>query len=136
MRSMQRLSRIDIRTRLSDADTQRFRLYADAHHMQPSEMAREAIIFFMDFHDHKLQVRQERTLSEQLQASTNRICALLAKVAIDVRAIYLCLAELDGIDSRNRMAGYRQAALKQISRVLTEAEKRVSEELTRNSRDA
>lgn len=131
MTAKQRLSRIDIRTRLTESDLDRFRTYSRLRGLPPSELARRAIVAFLDAEEQNEQLARELIWVRHVKSSTTRICALLSKVAIDVRAIYFFLCDLDGPESTRKMRRIRAAALEQISRVLTDAEKAVSEELGR-----
>lgn len=107
-----------IRTRLLESDMSRFREFVAKQDTNEASFARQALLFYMDALDRDELNRIESVYSQQVKSSTNRICALLSKVAMDVRAIYFFLGE----DEPEHMEQWRNKARKLINRTLTQEE--------------
>lgn len=86
-------------------------------------IARTAIREYLQRYEDQQEADRESKYAAQVQASTNRICSLLAKVAIDVRAMYRFLGELE--DMQEQIEHCRAVAIHEISRRLTPDEKTV-----------
>jgi hypothetical protein len=124
--------RYDVRTTLCPDDLHRFNDMRTARGITSTELARQAIIFFLD-HAHTPQSEaMEARYIQALKQSTNRICALVSKVAIDTRAVYRYLGELDG--NPDHIVECRNKAVVQITRVLTDSERRAADEISKAAR--
>lgn len=134
-----RHNRLHIRTRLLDCDHLRFQQMAKLHEMSETAFARQAILHYIDLVEQKQVDRIESMYVQQMRSSTNRICALLSKVAMDVRAMYFFLGE----DEPEHMEQWRNKARKLINKTLTQEEidlalrmaVRVSDALNENTSD-
>jgi hypothetical protein len=116
--------RSQIRTRLTPREYERFCRMADKRSISRTQLAREALTWYLNDFDKKLSDEDQGPYARQLRASTNRICALLAKIAIDVRTGLRVLADLQ--NDTNRFVDYRNASIKQITQALTPQEKSVA----------
>lgn len=83
-------------TRLAEPDLIRFRELAIAREQTYSELLRDAALFYMDHYDQAKRDELEGVYAQQLKASTNRICGLMAKTGIEVHAIIEFLRRMDG----------------------------------------
>lgn len=124
----------EVRTRLTTDDLKRFKLLAEAKKLGDAELAREMIVEALDRGDQKIRNRIESEYAQQLRVSTeeitgvvkagvNRICAMLAKVAVATLASNKFLARLE--DTDDIMQDCMGAAAKQVRSGLTEAEEAV-----------
>ena len=128
MPRISRYTRSDIRTTLSQSDLLRFNELAGARRMKQTDLAREAIRFYLDNFQSEERSKGDAIVAHALRQSTNRICAMLSKVAIDTRAIYRFLGELEG--EPERINECRAAAAKQIAQSLTAAERAVADSMS------
>ena len=83
-------------TRLAEPDLIRFRELALSQNMSYSELLRESVLFYMDNYEQAKSNRLEGQYAQQLKSSTNRICGLMAKTGIEVRAIIEFLKQMEG----------------------------------------
>ncbi|MBU6454360.1 MAG: hypothetical protein KGS72_21510 [Cyanobacteria bacterium REEB67] len=126
----------EVRTWISADDLVKFKEVARARGIKDTELAREMILAGLDALDAEQRDRLESVYAQQLKASTdeitnvikagvNRICALLAKVAVAALASNKFLARLE--DTEDLMNECKGAAAKTIHADLTEGELRVAE---------
>lgn len=101
------------KTRLTPSHYQRLRTLSQIQRRSMSQVVRTSLIQYLEQQDHSQRADLESIYAAQLRASTNRICALLAKSALDSRAVYLFLGDLD--DSGAKMRQCRDLAAKQIT---------------------
>lgn len=85
-----------VSTRLSDADLVRFREMAQAQGLCTSDLFRRAVLFYMDQSENAKRDEFESLYTQQMKASTNRICGLMARTGIEVHAIIEFLRRMDG----------------------------------------
>ena len=83
-------------TRLAEPDMIRFRELSLSQKKSYSEVVRDALLFYMDHYDQAKRNELEGVYAQQLKASTNRICGLMAKTGIEVHAIIEFLRRMDG----------------------------------------
>jgi hypothetical protein len=83
-------------TRLAEPDLIRFRELTLSQKKSYSEVVRDALLFYMDHYDQAKRDELEGVYAQQLKASTNRICGLMAKTGIEVHAIIEFLRRMDG----------------------------------------
>lgn len=83
-------------TRLTEPDMVRFRELAIAQNKKQADLVREAVLFYLDHYDQAKRDDLEGVYAQQLKASTNRICGLMAKTGIEVHAIIEFLRRMDG----------------------------------------
>lgn len=107
-------------TRLNTEELTAFRDLASSRGLTSGQLLRVAAREYLARLKRQAGSEADSECAAQLKASTNRICALLAKVAIDVRAIYRFLGELE--DMTEQIERCRAAAAHDISRALTPAE--------------
>jgi isochorismate hydrolase len=74
----------------------RFRELSLSQKKSYSEVVRDALLFYMDHYDQAKRNELEGVYAQQLKASTNRICGLMAKTGIEVHAIIEFLRRMDG----------------------------------------
>jgi hypothetical protein len=124
----------EVRTRLTTDDLTRFRLLAKSKKMGDAELAREMIVDALDRADQGIRNRIESEYAQQLRVSTeeitdvikagvNRICAMLAKVAVASLASNKFLERLENTEVM--MQECTSAAAKQVRDGLTAEEKTV-----------
>jgi len=85
-----------ISTRLADADYVRFKEMALALGVPPTDLLRRAALFYMDQAENAKRDDLESLYTQQMKASTNRICGLMARTGIEVHAIIEFLRRMDG----------------------------------------
>ena len=83
-------------TRLADADYVRFKEMALARNVSQTDLVRRALLFYMDQSDNAQRDEFESIYAQQMKASTNRICGLMARTGIEVHAIIEFLRRMDG----------------------------------------
>ncbi|MBA4073438.1 MAG: hypothetical protein C0508_00270 [Cyanobacteria bacterium PR.023] len=121
----------EVRTRLTTDDLKRFKLLAEAKKLGDAELARQMIVEALDRGDQGIRNRIESEYAQQLRASTeeitgtikagvNRICGLLAKVAVTALASNKFLARLEDTDAL--MKDCTGAAAQQVRDGLTDDE--------------
>jgi hypothetical protein len=96
-----------IRTHLTNDDLMEFKRLAHVTGVTETQLAREAILAFLDSHKQGSVTRAESLHSQEVRVAANRICALLAKVAMDTRAVYWYISDGDqvSIEKLRRQAG-------------------------------
>jgi hypothetical protein len=116
-------------TRLTEEDMVRFREVALANKVKQTELLREAVLFYLDHHDKAKRDELEGIYSQQLKASTNRICGLMAKTAIEVHAVLEVMRRVDGGDElvNDAMA----IAAKRVNKGLEIQEKRARDQMAK-----
>lgn len=130
----------EVRTRLTTEDLARFKLIAESRRLGDAELAREMIVDALDRRDQEIRNRIESEYAQQLRASTeeitgtikagvNRICALLAKVAVAAVASNTFLARLE--ETEDLMKECKDTAAKRIQADLTAGELKVAEAMTK-----
>jgi hypothetical protein len=115
-------------TRLAEGDMIRFRELAQANKTTYSELLREAALFYMDHYDQAKRDEMEGVYAQQLKGSTNRICGLMAKTAIEVHAILEVLRRVDGGDELVKDA--MSVASKRLNKGLEKEEQKIREQMT------
>jgi hypothetical protein len=83
-------------TRLAETDIVRFRELALSQKVSYSELLREATLFYLDHYEQAKKSRLESVYAQQRKADTNRICAMLSKVGVEVRTIIEFLKRMEG----------------------------------------
>ncbi len=135
----------EVRTRLTTDDLTRFRMLAKSKKMGDAELAREMIVDALDRADQGIRNRIESEYAQQLRVSTgeitdvikagvNRICAMLAKVAVATLASNRFLARLENTEAM--MQECMSAAAKQVRDGLTEEEKSVVDAMKKKAAGA
>lgn len=116
-------------TRLTEEDMVRFREVALANKVKQTELLREAVLFYLDHHDKAKRDELEGVYSQQLKASTNRICGLMAKTAIEVHAVLEVMRRVDGGDElvNDAMA----IAAKRVNKGLEIQERRARDQMAK-----
>ncbi|MBX9723196.1 MAG: hypothetical protein K2X81_17465, partial [Candidatus Obscuribacterales bacterium] len=89
-------TQVTLVTRLAEPDLIRFRELALTQKVTYSELLREAVLFYMDNYEQAKSNKIEGQYAQQLKASTNRICGLMAKTGIEVHAIIEFLRRMEG----------------------------------------
>lgn len=120
----------ELRTRLCTDDLLKFRQIAAARRLTLAQLLRDAALDYLRRIEQNELNDVESIYSQQLRASTNRVCSLLAKVGIDAHATLLFLAELE--DSAESVANCRARAAKKIHAALTPDEKNAADAIKRN----
>lgn len=108
----------NIRTRLNPDDHLRFQQLCKTQDISETAFVRRALLYYMQHVEQDSLNRTESIYAQQIKSSTNRICALLSKVAMDVRAIYFFLGE----DEPEHMEQWRNKARKLINKTLSQEE--------------
>jgi thymidine phosphorylase len=89
-----KLSRVA--TTLADSDMNKFREMAFAQEVSQSDLLRRALLFYMNQSEDAKRNEFESLYAQQMKASTNRICGLMARTGIEVHAIIEFLRRMDG----------------------------------------
>lgn len=132
----------EVRTRLTTDDLKRFKLLAEAKKLGDAELARQMIVECLDRGDQVIRNRIESEYAQQLRVSTeeitgvikagvNRICAMLAKVAVASLASNKFLARLEDTDAI--MKDCMGAAAQQVRSGLTEGEEAVMQAMKKKT---
>lgn len=132
----------EVRTRLTTEDLGRFKLIAESRRMGEAALAREMIVEALDRADQGMRNRIESEYAQQLRVSTeeitgvikagvNRICAMLAKVAVATLASNKYLARLE--DTEELMKDCIGAAAKQVHGGLTEEERAIAQAMAKKA---
>lgn len=103
------------RTRLHPSDRARLLKLAKSRELSEASMARFGLVWFLDHFEDGDIAQTESAYVEQVKSSTNRICAFLAKMAADLRALYCFVGE----DDPESIKRWRVEAQKQIARALS-----------------
>jgi hypothetical protein len=109
-----------ITTRLSSDDMKRFREAAQARGLPYTELARDAIRFYLHQLEDEENAKREGVYAQQMRASTNRVCALLAKATVGVETIMEFLGRLE--DSEDLVRECKSKAAKRVVAGLTPEE--------------
>jgi hypothetical protein len=83
-------------TRLAEPDMVRFRELAVSQDMSYSELVRAAVLYYLNTYDQAKKNELESAYAQQRKADTNRICAMLAKLGIEVNTIIEFLKRMEG----------------------------------------
>lgn len=96
-----------------------------------SEFLRMAVLDYMKRVEEQKQTAEDREpiLAEQLRKSTNRICSLLAKTAIDVNMVARYIWETADDEGRELYEQCQVKAIKRVRQQSTAAEKQIAEGL-------
>lgn len=135
----------EVRTWISADDLVKFKSIAKARGIKDTELAREMILQGLDVLEADQRNRMESLYAQQLKASTdeitatikagvNRICGLLAKVAVTALASNKFLARLE--DTDDMMKECTGAAAKQVHDGLSAEEQAVARAMTRRTTGA
>jgi hypothetical protein len=118
-----------ISTRLAREDRRKFERIASEKGMKLSELMREAALAYIERYEAEEPEgsKKESVYAQQLKASTNRICALVSKMAIDAHATLLFLSNLE--QDAKLAAECRAQAINKIRQQLTAEEKQVFESI-------
>lgn len=130
----------EVRTRLTTEDLARFKLIAESRGVTDADLARGMIVEALDRADQQIRNRIESEYAQQLRASTeeitevikagvNRICGLMAKVAVTALASNRFLSRLE--DTEDLMKECTGAAAKQVHAGLTAEEKEVAKAMSK-----
>jgi len=130
----------EVRTRLTTEDLARFKIIAESRRLGDAELAREMIVEALDRGDQQIRNRIESEYAQQLRSSTeeitgtikagvNRICGLMAKVAVTALASNRFLSRLE--DTEDLMKECTGAAAKQVHAGLTAEEKDVAKAMSK-----
>lgn len=132
----------EVRTWISADDLVKFKEIARAKGLKDVELAREYILQGLAVQEADLRNRLESEYAQQLRVSTaevtgvvkagvNRICAMLAKVAVATLASNKYLARLE--DTEDIMKDCLGAAAKQVHAGLTDEEKAVAQSMVKKT---
>jgi hypothetical protein len=116
-------------TTLTSSDYVRFSQVCQSRQISLSTLAREAIVAYLDRMQSAETEEVEAEYVRTMKSCTNRICAMISKVAIDTRAIFRFLGDLED-EGPDRMLECRAAAARQISQALTASERAVAESMS------
>ncbi len=116
-------------TRLAEADMVRFRELALANRVTFSELLRDAALFYMENYEMAKAEKVEGIYAQQLKSSTNRICGLMAKSAIEVHAILEVLRRVDGGEEMVKDA--LSVSSKRLNKGLEKEEQRVRDKMAK-----
>lgn len=121
--------RTQLTTRLANVDLERFRALATKKSLQLSELLREAALHYLDYCQMEERQVIEGAYAQQLKASTNRICALLAKTAVGVETLTEFMSRLE--DSEALLDECRAKATKKVAAALTDEERMAGQAMSR-----
>jgi hypothetical protein len=129
----------EIRTWLTADDMFKLKQLAKARGMKDTDFAREALLTYLLNYEAEQRDKLETVYAQQLKVSTdeivsvikagvNRICALLAKNAVQSLASNKFLSRLE--DTEDMMKECQGAAAKQIHEQLTKEESAVAQQMS------
>jgi hypothetical protein len=99
-------------TRLCRADLERFEALVKARNIKATELAREALVFYLDNHPGGAQALQENKIERRLKSIEDRYASLLVRIGIDV-------ATMAALMSSRIAAGQRKETMEVAYRVAT-----------------
>lgn len=116
-----------IRTRLDKESQEKYRKLVLKSGKTSTEVAREAILFYIENHDRLDSKEFENTYRDDLKKSTNRICSLLAKVALDTATLaHFMHSTMDDVGKDQFKEAYSNA-VKRVKTRISKAEKEIVE---------
>ncbi|MBX9568650.1 MAG: hypothetical protein K2X77_07120 [Candidatus Obscuribacterales bacterium] len=116
-----------IRTRLDKESQEKYRKLVLKSGKTSTEVAREAILFYIENHDRLDSKEFENTYRDDLKKSTNRICSLLAKVALDTATLaHFMHSTMDDVGKDQFKEAYSNA-VKRVKARISKAEKEIVE---------
>lgn len=116
-----------IRTRLDRESMQKFRKLVERSGKTSTEFAREALLFYMDHLEREESREMEATYRDDLKKSTNRICSLLAKVALDTATLaHFMHSTMDEVGKDQFKEAY-QSAVKRVKARISKTEREIVE---------
>lgn len=100
--------------------------------LNKSEFIRRAVIDFIKRNEQSEAAAQQRELeiAEQLKKSTNRICSLLAKTAIDINSVARYIWETVDDDGKNLYEDCHEKAVRRVKQRVSRAEQEIIEAMT------
>lgn len=114
-----------IRTRLDKESQQKYRKLVEKSGKSSTEVAREAILFYMEFQERGEAKELESNYKDDLRKSTNRICSLLAKVALDTATLaHFMHASMDDVGKDMFKEAYSNA-VKRVKARISRTEKEI-----------
>ncbi len=114
-------------TRLSEPDLIRFRELAAAQKIGYSELLRQAALFYMDNYDQAKKNELESVYAQQRKADTNRICAMLGKIGLEVHTQIEFLRRMEGGDAMVRDC--MSVAAKRLDKSLDNEAEKIKEKM-------
>lgn len=124
-----------IRTRLDRESMQKFRKVVQRSGKTTTEFAREAILFYLDYLENEGDRERDSSYKDDLRRSTNRICSLLAKVALDTATLaHFIHATMDDVGKDQFKEAY-QNAVKRVKSRISRTEREIVELLVDESQD-
>lgn len=116
-----------IRTRLDKESQEKYRKLVLKSGKTSTEVAREAILFYIENHDRLDSQEFENTYRDDLRKSTNRICSLLAKVALDTATLaHFMHQTMDDVGKDQFKEAYNNA-VKRVKARISRTEKEIIE---------
>jgi hypothetical protein len=104
-----------LRTRLSTADRLRIRQIADARAISEAQLMREIINDYLHRLDQNDLERVGKDFTSKFDSVINRLCSLLARIAIDSRAVFNVMST---ITDETEIQACRNAAIRDTQRKL------------------
>ena len=116
-----------IRTRLDKESQEKYRKLVLKSGKSSTEVAREAILFYIENQERADSKEFETTYRDDLKKSTNRICSLLAKVALDTATLaHFMHSTVDDLGKDQFKEAY-QSAVKRVKSRISRTEREIVE---------
>jgi len=116
-----------IRTRLDKESQEKYRKLVQKSGKTSTEVAREAILFYLEYQENADGRDLESTYRDDLKKSTNRICSLLAKVALDTATLaHFMHSTMDEVGKDQFKEAY-QSAVKRVKARISKTEREIVE---------
>jgi hypothetical protein len=124
-----------IRTRLDRESMRKFKKLVEKSGKTTTEIARDAILFYMEHLETEDSREKESTYKDDLKKSTNRICSLLAKVALDTATLaHFMHSTMDDVGKDQFKEAY-QNAVKRVKARISRTEKEIVELLADENKE-
>lgn len=118
-----------IRTRLDSQSNEIFNAVVARTGKSSTQIAREAILFYLQYQQNPELISTEKTYREDLKKSTNRMCSLLAKIALDLSTLsHFMFESMDDLGKETFKESY-QNAVKRVKARVNKVEKEILDSL-------
>ena len=121
-----------LRTRLCRADLERFETLVKARNVTSTELAREALIFYLDNHPAGAHDLQESKIERRLKAIEDRYASLLVRIGIDVSTMTaLMSSRIEASKRKETMDTAYRVATKHFNKKLEGVARELKESLSK-----
>jgi uncharacterized protein YaaN involved in tellurite resistance len=104
----------EVRTRLRSEDLERLERICRAEDKTQAEVARRALLFYLDSHETEQLDRRESKLEARMRKMEDRLAAMIMRPTIDVGVIYQAIYHNYGKDAERAFMAFYNHALKRL----------------------